>query len=190
MRIERNQIIAGHPAVEIRRLMRDYLDRPVRIERLANLPACSLLASASTLKALEREGFLERVGNVLKPSLKGSALAQASAAPPLCRSTAERLVSQVVDRATSINSADIFAYRVRTLVIFGSFLTGADRINDVDVACELVPRWNGEEQDEAEQFSRSLHEGRFRNASESAAWPNSKYCNTSSRDPVAFPFKN
>jgi predicted nucleotidyltransferase len=171
MRIERNQTIAGFPAIKVRQAMRDHLDRAIRIDRFADLLGCSQLTSEGVLKVLEREGFVERVGDFLKPSLRGSALAQATASKPLRRGTAERLASDVVHRAELVNATDIFAYRVKTMVLFGSFLSGADRISDVDIACELVPRWAGEEQDEAEEFSRALHEGRFRNASECVAWP-------------------
>jgi hypothetical protein len=157
--------------MKVRRLMRDYLVRPIPVGNLSELLDCSTVTAKRVLAHLEREGFVERVNGVVKPSLKGSALAQARASKPLHRSTAERLVSEVVQRAKIVNATDILAYRVKTMVVFGSFLNRADRLNDVDIACGLVPRWKGEDQEEAEQFSRLLHEGRFRNSSESFAWP-------------------
>jgi len=58
------------------------------------------------------------------------------------------------------------------VIIYGSFARSAERPNDIDVACKLIPRWRlEEEQREAEDFTRALHEGRFRNTTEAVAWP-------------------
>ncbi len=70
-----------------------------------------------------------------------------------------------------MNLDDDYAFRVRMLVVFGSYLDGGERLNDVDMACQLAPRWSGERQDEAEMLSRGLHAGRFRNVAEWAIWP-------------------
>jgi predicted nucleotidyltransferase len=84
--------------------------------------------------------------------MKGSALAMATAAPPLRRETAERLITQLVERARAVNKDDRWAYRVGRLVVFGSYVRGAERPNDVDVGCETLPRWSGERQQVAEQL--------------------------------------
>ncbi len=107
---------------------------------------CSEQTANSVLAELQRDGFVVPIGDHLEPSLEGSALAQATAAKPLLRSTAERLVSTVVERAKAINADDDWPYRVTMLVVFGSFVGEAERPNDVDVACKLEPRWEGEAQ--------------------------------------------
>ena len=61
-------------------------------------------------------------------------------------------------------------YRVDRLVLFGSFVKGAERPNDVDVACKLVPRWSGDVQVDAEQHRRDLYTGRFRNTVHCMYW--------------------
>ena len=95
----------------------------------------------------------------------------ASAAPPLRRETAERLVAGLVRRASLMNADDRWAYRVGMLVLFGSFARGVERPNDVDIACELRPRWTGERQSREEQVRRD-HRGKcFRNISEWTTWP-------------------
>jgi predicted nucleotidyltransferase len=103
--------------------------------------------------------------------MKGSALAMATAASSLRRETAERLIADIIKRARTINEDGNWSYRIGRLVVFGSFLRGVDRPNDVDIACELIPRWTGQKQQEHEQARREAREGRFRNMSEWASWP-------------------
>lgn len=171
MRIESRQMIAGFPAVQIRRLMRETVGRSISLRWISEVLQCSEPTASRVLVDLRREGLVVSVAGHFEPSLKGSALAQATAGKPLARSTAERLVSGVVERARLINADDDWAYRVAMLVVFGSFVAGAERPNDVDVACRLTPRWQGTSQEEAEQLSRAARDCRFRNTWECVAWP-------------------
>ncbi len=171
MRIESGQMIAGFPAVQIRRLMRETVGRPISLRSIREVLQCSAPTASMVLAELRNEGLVVAVDGHIEPSLKGSALAQATAAKPLIRSTAELLVSGVVARAKAINADDDWAYRVALVVVFGSFVAGAARPNDVDVACRLDPRWRGEAQSEAEDRRRILSDRRFRNISESVVWP-------------------
>ena len=171
MRIEPGQMIAGFPAVQIRQLMRETVGRPITLRWVREVLQCSDATANGVLDDLQREGLVVAVNGHLEPSLKGSALAQATAAKPLVRSTAEWLVSEVVARAKAINADNEWAYRVAMLVVFGSFVAGAARPNDVDVACKLQPRWQGEAQSEAEDERRLFSDRRFRNISECVVWP-------------------
>jgi predicted nucleotidyltransferase len=164
-------MIAGFPAVQIRRLMRETVGRPITLRWVREVLQCSDATANSVLNDLQREDQVVAVNGHLEPSLKGSALAQATAARPLVRSTAELLVSEVVARAKAINADNEWAYRVTMLVVFGSFVGGAERPNDVDVACKLEPRWQGEAQSEAEDERRLFSDRRFRNISECVVWP-------------------
>jgi len=88
------------------------------------------------MKNLEVEGFIEPVHDHFEPSMKGSALALAKAAPPLRRETADRLITEVINRARAVNGDKSWAYRIGRLGVFGSCARGVDRPNDVDIACE------------------------------------------------------
>jgi predicted nucleotidyltransferase len=123
------------------------------------------------LTKLRREDFVISVAGHLAPSLKGSALAQSTAAKPLRRASAERLVAELVQRARRVNACDDWAYRVKVLVVFGSVVTWAERPNDVDIAYKLSPRWNGQKQAKAEHRRRDLFDGRFRSFVHSRFWP-------------------
>jgi predicted metal-dependent hydrolase len=51
----------------------------------------------------------------------------ATAARPLRRSTATRLVADLIERARAVNSDDSWAYRVWMVAVFGSYVRGAAR---------------------------------------------------------------
>jgi hypothetical protein len=171
VRITSNQKIAGYPAVRIRQLMRETVGRSITLRYVREILQCSDSAAIRLLNDLRNEGFVHSVRDHFEPSTKGSALAMATAAAPLRRETAERLIAAVIQRAQAINADSKWAYRIGLLVLFGSCVCRTDRPNDVDIACELVPRWNGERQQEQEQMRRAARSERFRNLSEWATWP-------------------
>jgi hypothetical protein len=171
MRITADQRIAGYPAVRIRQLMRETVGRSITLQSVRVVLQCSDSDATSVLNQLEKDGFIESVRGGLEPSTKGSALAMATAAPPLRRATASRLVADLIERARALNADDRWAYRVGTVVVFGSYVRGADRPSDVDVACELCPRWRSDRQRLQEQVRRETREEPFRNISEWATWP-------------------
>jgi hypothetical protein len=92
MRITADQRIAGYPAVRIRQLMRETVGRSITLQSVRVVLQCSDSDATSVLNQLEKDGFIESVRGGLEPSTKGSALAMATAAPPLRRATASRLV--------------------------------------------------------------------------------------------------
>ena len=171
MRITANQKIAGYPAIRIRQLMRETVGRSVTLRYVREILRCSDSAATRILTNLKRTGFVESVSGHLEPSTKGSALAMATAGSPLRRETASRLIAGLIERARAVNADDRWAYRVGILVVFGSYAQGAERPNDVDVACDLRPRWTGDKQRQQEQFRRENRGERFRNISEWATWP-------------------
>jgi predicted nucleotidyltransferase len=94
----------------------------------------------------------------------------ATAASPLRKATAATLIAKLIERAKVINKSNHLAYRVQRLVVFGSVARGAERPNDVDVACSLVPRFEGDKQRALEDARRD-EKGSFANTSEWAVWP-------------------
>ena len=171
MRITANQKIAGYPAIQIRQLMRETVGRSITLRYVREILRCSDSAATRILSHLQKAGFVEPVKDHLEPSTKGSALAMATAAPPLRRETADRLIAGLVERARAVNADDRWAYRVGIVMVFGSYAQGVERPNDVDVACDLRPRWTGDKQRQQEQVRRETRGERFRNISEWATWP-------------------
>jgi hypothetical protein len=171
MRITADQRIAGYPAVQIRQLMRETVGRSITVRYVREILHCSDSVATRILSHLQKTGFVESVKVYLEPTTKASALAMATAAPPLRRETASRLVAGLIDRARAVNTDDRWAYRVAVIVVFGSYVSGVERPSDVDVACELRPRWTDERQRQQEQVRRKTRGKRFRNISEWATWP-------------------
>jgi predicted nucleotidyltransferase len=106
---------------------------------------------------------------------EGNGFAQASAAAPLKRATAERKLREFMARVEQVNQSEEFAYRVKRVVLFGSYLTDAERVNDIDLAVQLAPRWDGfdvgrQYQKEQERV-RLARRHRKRNAFAVEQWP-------------------
>src|SRR5450432_69462 len=171
MRITADQKIAGYPAVQIRQLMRETVGRSITLRYVRKVLQCSDSAANSVLNLLHKDGFIQSVRGNLGPSTKGSALAMATAATPLRRETAARLIAGLVERAGALNADDSWAYRVGMVVIFGSYVRGIERPSDVDVACKLHPRWLLDAQQAHEQVRRKIRVEPFRNTREWATWP-------------------
>jgi hypothetical protein len=95
----------------------------------------------SLLRALARAGFLTQESDGhWRLTKDGIRLRGASAAKPLLRQTAERLLDELLERIRTLNDDPRFLARVEKAIVFGSYLSSADRLGDVDVAIHLVPR--------------------------------------------------
>jgi len=112
-------------------------------------------------------------------TMKGNAFRMASAAPPISRKTADKKVSEFINRIDEINSNKNYAYGISIAIVFGSYTnTGIDFINDIDIAFQLVRRTADPDKfhelcekrrDEAEENGRF-----FNNIAESVCWPSTE----------------
>ena len=171
MRIEKGHKIGGHPALQVRRLMRKAGRRRLTPQLVQEILGCSDTSARKLMVDLQAEGLVECVNGRVEVSIKGNAFAMARTAAPLRQRTAERLIADMVNRAHAVNRDEKWAYRVRALVLFGSCVRGETRPNDVDIACELAPRFDGERQSLLEQDRRAARGYGFRNLSQWASWP-------------------
>jgi len=146
MRIEKDQLIGGLLARDVRRFMRQAACFIIGPRTVTNVFGFSEGDACQLLRKFQKEGLVTVKGDHWEATAKGHALAIATAASPLRRATAERLIAEVVERARIINADSEFAYCVQRLVVFGSFVNGSQRPNDIDVACTLVARFDGEKQ--------------------------------------------
>jgi hypothetical protein len=100
------------------------------------------------LKSLERKGYLKRHPALpnseqrWKRTVKGGALANALFSKPVARQSAEKTMSEFLKRVGEVNSNTYFLYRVQKAVVFGSFLSDAPFIGDLDIAVDLSPKEN------------------------------------------------
>ena len=136
------------------------------------------------LQRLEREGYLihelvptatpGRVEPVWRTTLKGNQLANASAAKPVRRQTAERALADFLERVEQVNQRDEYVYAVERVILFGSYLGTSPTVGDLDLAVGLRPKYDEATMPAAAQRRRqqAASVGRsFSNVFEQAAWP-------------------
>jgi len=144
MRIDPKDQIAGVGILKVRDFLRQTsdIDRwgvPLAADRLSISPE----VANELVGELVQRGYVEPAVSQGKwqsysNSVKGNALGLASAAKPITRKTADRVLSEFLDRVCQVNSDRSFLKMVRKVLVFGSYLSDASRINDIDLAVELV----------------------------------------------------
>ena len=139
--------IAGIPAIQVR----DFLKQNRNYEWTQNRLALYLNLSTEDIGALVSEllrlGYIEATSVIsgqqyYQKTLAGTTFSLASASQPLTRRTAQRKLDEFLGRVQAVNANEDFVYRVRRVLVFGSYLTEKERINDIDVAIELVSRYD------------------------------------------------
>lgn len=109
--------------------------------------------AAPLIRALLEEGYIEhdaeqtemarngRDDSGCKPWFKltdrGRELVRATAAKPVHRRNAEEAIQGLMERVRIVNAEDRFLFRVTAVVLYGSYLRGAERPADVDLAIEV-----------------------------------------------------
>lgn len=145
MRIVSDQLIAGYPALEVRDFVKRYRFTGFFTEAAEFDLALRPKTAAVFLNKMVKLGFIRGTGRSnnrrsFEVTSNGQVLANASAARPIHRRTAERVLAQFLERVHRVNSTQAYAYRVETVVLFGSMLTDTERLGDVDVAIRLEPK--------------------------------------------------
>lgn len=145
VRIKSTDRIAGVGVLDIRRLMRLVRDNAFSYGRVSEVLAISKPAAQALVDELVERGYAKRVTMMSKEvpafetTLSGNASALATAARPVHRATAERVLGELLERVAAVNSDEYFLYKVDEVLVFGSYLAGNDRLRDVDIALKLVP---------------------------------------------------
>lgn len=102
-------------------------------------------ASASFIKTLIKEGLIEldkkatelRAAPRYKLSERGEDFRRATAAKPLHSKSGDEAIQGFMERVNIVNEGDRFLFRVTAVVLYGSYLRGAERPADVDLAIEI-----------------------------------------------------
>jgi len=180
MRITTDQSIAGYPALQVREFVRKYRFTNFSARAAEAALMLSTEVSANFLSKLVDLGFIgksrERDGvQLFQLTSSGQALANASAAKPIHRKTAERVLAQFLERVHRVNATPEYLFRVKNVVLFGSILSHAERLGDVDIAISLEAKvsdtnayqaWAMARRDKAEAAGRHFH-----TLFESGTWP-------------------
>ncbi len=145
MRIRSDELVAGFPAKQIRELLRQN-DQYLSVIHVAKVLGLRGKKALKLLETLERQEFIEKSDTdsdgtqYWKLTLRGSALSKALFSAPVSRRNAEKKLSEFIDRVHSVNEDSRFLYRVRKVIVFGSFLTESPTVGDVDIAIDLEPK--------------------------------------------------
>jgi predicted nucleotidyltransferase len=144
MRIDSKEKIADVEILKVRDFLRrvdntDEWENDFVVYRLKISP----IKAKRLINELNRRGYIEpariyKQKQFYRKTLKGSALGLASAAKPVTRKTANRIFSEFMARVRQVNSDPSFLVKVKKVLVFGSYLTDALRINDIDIAVELT----------------------------------------------------
>jgi predicted nucleotidyltransferase len=157
MRIDAKGTIAGKPALLVRDCLRTL--RAGTSWRLATLEMAASLEPGTgrpLLRALSAGGLVKSVGNGWwEITSAGQRLSSATAAKPITRRTAEKALHELLTRVERVNRDTRFLGRVNRVVLFGSMLReDVDRLSDVDLAVEVVPKIADPEKHAAKNMRR------------------------------------
>ena len=180
MNIDSDSTIADFPALEVRDLLKQFTDRYLSSKHIqAHLGSSSTDANKLVGELLQK-GYLEETADApndhpFRLTVKGRALAHASAAKSILRKTAERHLQDFLDRIREINRVDYWLYRVPEVRLFGSMLSDKPKVSDVDLAfdLELKPMYKSDSMEHIEQrISEAIARGRtFSNFVDQISWP-------------------
>jgi len=145
MRITKEEVVAGHSAVQVRGFLRKFDSKffmRSAVERVMKLDPKQAEKFINEMVALELIEPTTPFDNkaAFEVAEGGLRLANATSAKPIYRRTAERVLREFIDRVEAVNYSKEYAFRIRGAILFGSMLSCADRLGDVDVAIDLQPR--------------------------------------------------
>lgn len=178
MRIKAAENLAGVPMTRLRKVLRDspttgwatnYLQTSLKVSRSrANAVAAALL-EGEFIVAVDTA----RRGRLFRTTTKGLALGAATASTPIHRRTAERLLEQFMERVRIVNADGNYLYTVKTIVLFGSYLSERDDLGDIDIAFALKQRSIADWGAAANELRQRAQEAgrRFRSNLEWIGWP-------------------
>jgi predicted nucleotidyltransferase len=139
-------MIAGQPTIKVR----DFLHYVAHVnlwtvDTAATRLGISVDDAKEVISQLAALGYVEsKQGHDGRPywstTLKGNSLGLATAAKPVSRETAQRVVNEFLERVRRVNADEYYLYKVKKVLVFGSFLSDAPQLNDVDMAVQLEPK--------------------------------------------------
>ena len=155
MRIDPKGTIVGYPALLVRRALRQ-LDLHVEWD-LGRLEAVTGEGRAF-VKALAAAGLVEPTRKGFWSITRaGKAVSSATAASRMKRAAAERALGEFLGRVDYVNCRPVFLAKVVEVVLLGSMLKpDVDRVSDVDLAVEIVPKESNPERARAINERRVL----------------------------------
>ncbi|WP_273214066.1 nucleotidyltransferase domain-containing protein [Runella zeae] len=169
MKINSKDTIADIPVLKIRDLLRDK--RASSVRGIAYFLKIDEEEAGRVLKILIGEGYLKEEGegeNVsYSNTTKGNALGLAKAIPSISRAKADEIFNDFMERVKEVNHNDYYLYKVKRVILFGSYLTESATVNDIDIVVETERKESdnnlGRQKNESRSSEASMRGVRFGN---------------------------
>lgn len=185
MRITKDQIVAGYRALTVRAFLCHCRFCTIVAATAAYALKTDDERAAEFLRQLALQGLIEPAEHLpfdekaaYEITTEGNAFANASAAKPVFRKTAERVLEQFLERVQTVNANPDLVYRIESAVLFGSMLSTAERLGDVDIAIELRSKVTGKKEFRKrcdERRHAALEQGRhFSSTFDWVIWPSTE----------------
>lgn len=143
MKIDKNKRINNIPIIKIRNFLRRF-SRVSSEDLLTNINGYFNLTKQEATKIIEalvEEGYIEKEGEVYYCTIKGNALSNVRFIKRMNKEKADKEFSEFMKRVENLNQNNEFIYKVKRIVIFGSYLNPENKdFGDIDLGIELEPR--------------------------------------------------
>lgn len=147
MRITRKDKILNTPTLIVRNFLRKHKDsRDFTFRQFHESMVRYLDDTPLLLATIIDEGYIEDNGKgCYEVTQKGRSLCLAKCHKPLNKDAADRIFSEFMARVHAVNSDDNYLYRVKTVLLFGSYIDPqAVDFGDIDIVVELERRFDYE----------------------------------------------
>lgn len=165
MKINSKETIAGYPILKIRDLLR--YNRGLNELILENALKISANEARRVLQEMVALGLIEKDeedmdGFWFLITLQGNSLGNAKAIPSISRAKADVLFEKFMLRVKEVNKNPQYLYKISRVDLFGSYITNAETINDIDIGYKLEKK--GRDRDkwrvkDRQQVRKARHSG-------------------------------
>jgi len=137
-----DESIAGYPALKMRDFLCEHKLTGITKETIQtsmdlNPTDAGDFLSKRVDQGLIKESHRQNGYTLFDLTDYGMRSANASAAKPINRRTAERILSEFMERVNKVNATPEYLYRVDGVILFGSFVSDVEQLGDVNVAVYL-----------------------------------------------------
>jgi hypothetical protein len=147
MRLDRKGIIGGQPIRRVRDFLRRYRDGRPDPDAVVEFFDIDLQAVNALVGAMVEQGLIieapepwDRRPVVHAVTELGVRFAAASLLKPIPRSKADRIVSDLLARVEEVNARDDLTHFVGEVRAFGSYISDATEVGDIDLAISLIAK--------------------------------------------------
>ena len=157
MHIEPGSHIGGVPIMSVRDFLKNMNENSIwSLKQASRFLELDSSSARTLLDELEKQGLVYRDDQSSEErwriTSEGIRLGEASARKKVKRQTADRIYAEFLDRIKSVNDDPYYLYKVTRVVVFGSYMSDAPSVSDIDIAVEVMQK----EKDQATHFQLCL----------------------------------